>query len=270
MNPDKQPIPTPSRFLKRFFICVGLAVAIFFLLIFSAREQWVLQLPYHLLIGWALHGAKALSHFLSNVDRLASAAALPCAAALVALFGFHRLVLWWRQATGRSGEWRIKHTALAGVLALLGSSAAIALSGVLHEAVWLPQGKVIQSNHSSTRMLALNDARNLGFHLFDYQDEHGVFPDSMRDLEKFVTEQESGFRFASFARLDHPSPAEPFVFVNPGAPSDGLREFILIGPQLPGRGEFVVVRSDLSTATMPRSKFIEVVTSASWANKEAR
>ncbi|RYD33089.1 MAG: hypothetical protein EOP87_11635, partial [Verrucomicrobiaceae bacterium] len=187
---------------------------------------------------------------MSDLDRLMAAAALPSAAALVSLWGFHRLALWWRQATGREGEWRIRHTALAGSLVLLGSSSAIALSGVLHEAVWLPQGQVIQSNHSDPRFRARNSGRILGLYLSEYQNDHGGFPASLEELGEYADGHDWGQPADSFVSLGKSSPREPFVLTVTGRTGAGSDDIVLIGPQLPDKGYFVVVRADTSVSML--------------------
>jgi hypothetical protein len=244
---------------------VGL-VLMLLLLPFAARNVWLFELPYHLVAGCVLHANRALSHFATDLPRLMFAAILPGLATVIALWGTHRLVLWWRRATGKIGGWRFTHTALAGLLLLLGSAAAIALSGVLHELAWLPQGKIVSSNHRMTRTMAMSDARMLGLSLFEFENEHGTYPSSLLDLEK-TEYAPPKLRRMMFVDLDPPSPPEPFIYLGSGKTTAGNPSRLLaISPVIPEWDVFVVLRMDNSVTSMPASKFAEVVEAA--ANEE--
>lgn len=245
-------------------------VALTFLFIFalglfipeSGRTEWLFELPYHLIAGCVLHAKRALAHFASDLPKLMTAAVLPCLATAIALWGAHRLILWWRLASGKDKGWHFKLTALAGSLVLLGSAAAIALSGVLHEAAWLPQGEITRSNGRSAQTVAVNNARQLGIMLFEHETEHGAFPMSLLQLEELVEDPQT-LRRMMLVDLGSQRPPEPFVLVKPGGVAAGNpTEIVLIGPQMLEDGKFVVLRLDNSVTSQPAAKFIEVVKSA--------
>ena len=241
-----------------------LAVAFLFLMA-SVRNAWILELPYHLIAGCVLHGNRAVSHFAADLPRLMMAAIFPLVATTIALWGAHRLILWWRLANENKTGWHFKHTALAGSLVLFGSAAAIALSGILHEAAWLPQGKVIQSNRRTTLTVAVSNARQLGLMLFEYETENGTYPSSLLDLEKLATDSVS-LRRMMFVDLDTPGPPEPFVLLKGGVATGIIPSgIVMIGPQMPENGDFVVLKADNSVTRLPVAKFIEVVRSAAGA-----
>ncbi|MES2440554.1 MAG: hypothetical protein V4584_15920 [Verrucomicrobiota bacterium] len=239
----------------------GITVAFFFLLA-AARNAWLVELPFHLVAGCVLHANRAASHFATDLPRLMGAAVFPCLASAVALGGAHRLILWWRVASGKTESWHFKHTALAGSLVLLGSAAAIALSGVVHEAVWLPQGKIIQSNHRTALTLAVSNARQLGLMIYEHEIEHGTFPQSLPGLKELAGDSVNLPRMM-FVELDPQVPPEPFVLVNPGGTMGrDPNAIVMIGPQMPEHGDFVVLKADNSVTRQPAAKFVEVVRSA--------
>ena len=238
-------------------------------LVFLAAFRWPLEFLYHLAAGWLFHIGRDLSRPSPGWHGLLSPMVLPGTAALVALCGFHRLALWWRRATGRGEGWRFQHTALAGLLVLLGASAAIALSAVLHEAVWLPQGPVIQSNRSYPRIQANSEARHLGLYLFEYETDKGRLPVSFRELEEHMSLQEMEPRIVSFVDLGH-RPPEPFVLLRPGGKLVDGTGPLLMSPALPERGEFVVLGFNNSVRTLPPRDLEEFVRSAHRFNKETR
>ena len=251
-----------SGYLSKIAWALLILFGILFLLLFLARDQWILELPFHLIAGCLLHAIRALDHFARNLPGLMKVAVFPCLATAIALWGAHRLILWWRLAIGKDKGWHFKHTALAGSLVLLGSAAAIALSGIVHEAVWLPQGKIIQSNHRTPVIKAMSHARELGFALSEHENEHDANPASLLDLDKLVMDPIS-LRRMMFVDLDTQGPPEPFVLLNPGVKMVGNpSEIVMIGPQMPERGDFVILRADKSVTRLPASKFIEVVKSA--------
>ena len=245
---------------------LAILVVAFLFLMAAVRNAWILELPYHLIAGCVLHGNRAVSHFAADLPRLMMAAIFPLVATTIALWGAHRLILWWRLANENKTGWHFKHTALAGSLVLLGAAAAIALSGILHEAAWLPQGKVIQSNRRTTLTVAVSNARQLGLMLFEYETENGTYPSSLLDLEKLATDSVS-LRRMMFVDLDTPGPPEPFVLLKGGVATGIIPSgIVMIGPQMPENGDFVVLKADNSVTRLPAAKFIEVVRSA--ARKE--
>ena len=244
---------------------LAILVVAFLFLMAAVRNAWILELPYHLIAGCVLHGNRAVSHFAADLPRLMMAAIFPLVATTIALWGAHRLILWWRLANENKTGWHFKHTALAGSLVLFGSAAAIALSGILHEAAWLPQGKVIQSNRRTTLTVAVSNARQLGLMLFEYETENGTYPSSLLDLEKLATDSVS-LRRMMFVDLDTPGPPEPFVLLKGGVATGIIPSgIVMIGPQMPENGDFVVLKANNSVTRLPVAKFIEVVRSAAAA-----
>jgi hypothetical protein len=247
------------------FAIVGIIIA-FLLLPVSSRNIWVLELNYHLIAGSILHAARAISHFAADPSRLLSAATLPCMAATVALWGAHRLILWWWLANGNRDAWHFRHTALAGSLLSLGSAAAIALSGVFHELAWLPQGKIIRSNTRSELMMATNCARQLGLMLFEYETEHGSFPQSLLDLEELALDTRTLQRTV-FIDVGSEGPPEPFILLKPGGNAAGNpSQLVVIGPRMAENSDFVVLKLDNSVSRKRAEQFIEVVKSAAAGN----
>lgn len=248
---------------------LGIIAVVFLLLLFGVMDPWLIELPFHVIAGCALHAIRALAHFTTILPQLTTAAIYPFVATAIALWGAHRLILWWRLANGKDSGWHFKHTALAGSLVLLGSAAAIALSGILHEAAWLPQGKIIQSNRRTTLTMAINNARQLGMLLFEHENEHGAYPSLLLDLEKL--EMTSNLRRMMFVDLDSPGPPEPFVLLKPGGVMSGNPSaIVMIGPQMPEHGDFVVLRADNSVTRLPAAEFLEVVGSRADAKLDGK
>ena len=65
---------------------------------------------------------------------------------------------------------------------LLGSAAAIALSGVVHQMFWLAGGKVIESNRRGDLTEAMSNGRQLMLALFEYQDKNDRYPESFEEV----------------------------------------------------------------------------------------
>lgn len=262
--------PKPGLGCLKWLVLSFLLIVVLGLFIpISGRSEWVFELPYHLVAGCVLHANRALSHFATDLPRLMSAAILPSLATVVALWGTHRLVLWWRRATGRDRGWRFTHTALAGLLVLLGSAAAIALSGVLHELAWLPQGKVIRSNIRSASTAARSDARQLGLCLFEYETEHGKYPSSLQELESFATP--ATLKRLMFVELEDPAPPEPFILLRPGQSASGNPgRILLVSPLMSEEDGFAALKMDNSVTRLNAAEFAEVVKSAANEKQEGK
>lgn len=217
------------------------------ILVFSALGSCtvLVETPVHFVLGWFFHAAKALPPLLVNWRPLVA----PLGCLVLAIWLVHRFVRWWQLAKGETRSWRLRHTFSAVALLLLGSGAAIALSGVVHQTVWLMSDPWTEDrSRKSEQTMAVNDGRQLMMALFEFHQTKGRYPNSFQELEP---ELEMPRRLA-WVETSNRSVREPFILLHPG----GTRlirsdEPLIVSPVLPRVGRIVVGYGDGSVRSLP-------------------
>jgi hypothetical protein len=189
---------------------LGLLFVAFLVLLFASRNVWIILLPFHLICGWFIHASKALPHLFGQWQE----AILPIGCLLMAAVIAHRFVRRWVDEKFSHRAWRIRHTAGALTLLLLGSAAAIAASGVVHQMFWLAGGKVIESNRRAELTMATNNGRQLMRALHEYQANHGRYPESFEGLVPELIHPESLRQLSWLGSRDGRVP-EPWILLKP-------------------------------------------------------
>ena len=228
------------------------AIAISLLLLFAVCSGLItaLELPLRLLLGWIWHLAPAVPLLLPQWPKLL----LPLAGLALATWLVHRFIRWWLTAKGKALDWRARHTVSATSLVLLGAAAAIALSGVVHQAVWLAdapwwtnRGRFVE------RTEAAHKIRQLHIAIIEFEDGHGRYPDSLAELDLKENPQ-----------LLHQAPAsgeppEPILYLKPREAlvhregDNGIA--MLISPLLGSQRDRVVVGfTSGATISYPRNQ----------------
>jgi len=232
---SEEPPPTKEQIWRERLYA---AFAISLLLIFAACSGLitVVELPLRLLLGWIWHLVQAVPALLPLWPKLL----LPLACLTVSTWLIHRFIRWLITTQGHTLDWRARHTVSATALALLGSAAAIALSGVVHQAVWLADAPWF-TNHGRLieRTEAANNIRQLHLAILDFQDQHKRYPDSLAELDLKRAPQ-----------LLHQSPVrgeppEPILYLKPreapasSNPDDDIA--ILVSPIVGSGRDWIVV-----------------------------
>lgn len=117
--------------LLRGFLLTILALFVFVVLL--APSQFILEVPYHLVCGWAFHAWKAIPPFLEKWRE----GVLPLGCLVLAVLLSNRFIIRWAEKKRPYLTWKMRHTVAMFSLLLLCSGAAIAMSGVVHQAFWL-------------------------------------------------------------------------------------------------------------------------------------
>jgi hypothetical protein len=221
----------------------------------SGRTEYMHQIPYHVVCGWFLHAWKALPHLFGKWQE----AVLPVGCLLMAAVIAHRFVRRWVNEKFPERAWRIRHTAGALSLLLLGSAAAIAASGIVHQFFWLAGGKVIQSNMRMDLTMATSNGRQLMMALLDYGNENGRFPHTFEELEMDYGEY-SGIRRLWWLDTRDGKVPEPWILLRPGSSEVALDdEPVIVSPVIAGEGMVVVGYGDSSVRRIYADKLKEVL-----------
>lgn len=230
---------------------VIVGIIIFF---FSAvlRTIVLLELPIHFLLGWLFHAKQALPPLLDKWQALL----LPVGCLILAGTLAHRFIRRSLEEKGSSRIWRPADTASCIALILLGCGAAIALSGVAHQAVWLMGDRWIRSNHRSEQTMAINNARQLMIALAESHIEHDRYPNSLQELESTVDIPEH----LIWVQVDDSGLKEPFILLVPGQERiANPHEPVIISPIIRSTGKFVVGYGDFSVTSRPAIQFDQIL-----------
>jgi hypothetical protein len=241
-------------------------VLFFVLLIWSllgGNIYFIFQIPFHFVCGWVLHAWKALPPFFEKWQ----AAALPVGCLLMAFVIAHRFIRRWVEEKRPALGWRIQQTAAVFSLILLGSAAAIAMSGIVHQFFWLAGGKVIERNRKFHLTMATSNGRQLMLGLLEFYEEKGRYPRSFDELESEDIIHSEPLQRLMWLDLRDENVPEPWVLLRPGCSKVAANEEpVIVSPVIPGDGMVVVGYSDFTVRSI-RVENLERVLSESRMNK---
>ncbi len=232
----------PVKMPRRTSWIIRLALWSFVLTFFGAITGLitVLEAPFRLVFGWVLHAWVTLPPLLPRWKELL----FPLAALGLALWLTDRFIRWALAAKGAPPSWQGWHTVSATFLVLLGAAAAIAMSGIVHQAVWLG-AEPWWGNGRSQVTVTMSHTRQIIMWIHDFEEQNGRYPESLADLDlpaglRAVPSREQGLQ-------------EPFVYLKPTeSPSAGEELPVLVSPLLPDSDRVVVgYLSGTTTAIQP-------------------
>ncbi len=215
------------------------AFILFFLAVFAAGVvgTYMIEIPFRVLCGWAIHGWKALPPFFEKWH----AAVLPVGCLLMAFVLAHRFIRRWVEEKRPMLDWRIRHTAAAFSLILLGSAAAIATSGIVHQFFWIAGGKVIESNRRLHLTVARSNGIQLMLALSEFYHQHGRYPRSFDELESDDIVHPEALKQLMWLELGDGNVPEPWILLRPGSSEIALdEEPVIVSPVIPDEGMVVV------------------------------
>jgi hypothetical protein len=230
---SEEPAPTPARKLRE-RIYAYIAITLVALFAVCSGFITILELPLRLALGWIWHLVQAVPALLPQWPKLL----LPLGCLALATWLVHRFIRWWLAAKASALDWRARHTVSATSLVLLGAGAAIALSGVVHQAVWLAEAPWwTNRGRAAERSEAANKIRQLHISLIEFENEHGRYPDSLAEL-KTNPKLLSQSPYAG-------EPPEPILYLKPRetpVPGDTKNHVaILVSPLLGSGRDWIVV-----------------------------
>lgn len=214
---------------------------LFVLLVLSSSFIWPWEFAFHVFAGPFIHAWKNLPPFFSQWR----SALLPLACLVAAIVLAHRFIRWWITIKEIPMSWRWGHSAAATLLILLGSAAAIAMSGITHQAAWLSSSPWLESNHRPHLTIAVSNARQIMLALLEYEAEHERYPET---LEVAIKVSELPLRVLMI-ETGSSKPKRPFIFLRPGKASTNKLEPVIFSPEIQ-KDRVVVGYSDGSVRTM--------------------
>jgi len=247
VNQD-EPVKMPRR--KSWII--RLAVWGFVVVFFGTASGLItmLEAPLRLVFGWAVHAWVSMPPLLPRWKELL----LPLAALGLALFLIDRFIRWTLAAKGSAAPWRGWHTVSATFLLLLGAAAAIAMSGIVHQVVWLGgerwwDGRVPGFQQST----AVSNARQILIALEAYEEKNGRYPESLAELDL-------PDKLLRLPVVDRGLP-EPFVYLKPVEPQPAGEEVaVIVSPVLPDLDRVAVGYLSGTATTVPANQLPNLLT----------
>lgn len=244
------------RVAKKILFAIFLLFLAIVLFGVGGRLAFIIELPIRFFFGWMFHAWKAIPHLLGKWQE----AVLPVGCLLMAAVIAHRFVRRWVIEKFPDRTWRVRYTASVISLLLLGSGAAIAASGVVHQMFWLAGGKVIESNRKADVTLAVSNGRQLMLALLEFQADNDRYPHSFEELVPEIFEYPESLRRLSWLHTRAGKVPEPWILLRPGsAATDSGDEPVLVSPVIVGEGKVVVGYADLTVRSIPLEKLAEVL-----------
>ena len=218
----------------------------FVILVFSALGSCtvLVETPIHFVLGWLFHAVKALPPLLGNWRPLVA----PLGCLVLATWLIHRFVRWSQVAKGKPLSWRVGHTISATSLLMLGCGAAIALSGVLHQTVWLMSDPWTEDRgKKSDQVEAVNNTRQLMMALMEFHDSKGHYPNSLQELEtEFDLPSQLAWVQNGLGKV-----REPFILLHPGSTRlVNADEPLIVSPVIQRVGKIAVGYGDGSVTSL--------------------
>ena len=235
MTVERVKSPKLGCLLHVFMMIFVLTVVLIFMAAFGLPD-WPIQALFHLVAGPFIHAWKNLPSFLQQWPQ----AVFPVICLALACVLGHRFIRWWVTATGDKVRWRLGHTLAATALLLLGSAAAIALSGVAHQAAWLMRTQWTEIGRGNRARIthAMSNARQCMMLITEYEMKHGRYPESLGEAA-LEFDYPQNILWAPASR-----DMEPFVLLEPGGKSGDTIRPILLSPVIQPDGVVVVGYSD--------------------------
>ncbi|MBK1881035.1 hypothetical protein JIN85_01335 [Luteolibacter pohnpeiensis] len=219
------------------------------------RNIYIFEPPLRLLGGWIVHSFIVLPIAAAKWRTML----LPASCLIVATLFGHAVVRSILRKSFTPIQWNFRQTTSVVALLLFTSSAAIAISAVAHQLVWLStQDKITQRSGNSETTAALSIAKNLSIGIDSFQQETGRPPTTLEEVIEYLQMPDEQFRI----RFDS-GPKEGFLILPPASTTALTTEAtpVVISPVLPESGKFIVGYSDGSANSWPARRFVKFLQS---------
>ncbi len=224
-----------------------------FLAAILGQSVVLFDLPFQVLAGWAVHAGDALPPLLHFWRALL----VPLLCLLLATWLVHRFIGWARAAKGLPPSWRPAQTFSAIALFILNCAAAIAISGVAHQSVWLLGDPWFEDRGKKAELTyAVSNARQLSLVLFEFHSEMGRYPISFDELGAEIPFPKQFL----WVETKRGSVKEPMILLYPGREREAnADEPLAVSPIIESAGKFVVLYGDGSASSKNREQFNKVL-----------
>ncbi len=239
----------------RRLVLIGLCLFVV-LLVLGSVPYWMLQLPFHVLLGWFFFMKSHLSAATLDWTRcLTSLLVL-----LVAVLCLHGLIFSWRkrlQPVAPPWRWRSSLALIFVSLAL--AVAAIVFVGGIRQTAWLREDSFTESQGAPSRMRFASQARTIMMTARQYAAEHdGKYPDDLITLAEWAIRELQDDRIKHYL-LFQASPAstpEPWLYFGRGLTDSDPGDTLVIASPHPVKGRRIAGHLDGAVSVLPEGKIV--------------
>lgn len=253
------PGPSLGGRIWRLVKWVVIVVLVLFLVLPLLGAVLLLEVPFHLLLGWAPYLAHVVPLTQLNVELLL------CSLGALALGMVGLQYLMSRLCAPQRWPWRWTLAWCAMLVVMFSTS--IAAVGIVHQTGWLFRLPVwIEWSGMGTQVKAMSNARQVMLAVRQYAGAHnGKFPNSCADMMPEIVTDSRIF----WVSVDKNMPLEPLVYAGAGLRDTDYGNLPVVWTPRPGaNGRRVVARHDGSAEIVLEEKFQEML--AQWQEHLAK
>lgn len=220
------PASRKRRIIRGFLWALGVIVPLF--LLAQAGHPWLLLIVFYLTLGWAIHAWRIPGMIDWNFPTL-----LISFAGLAATVFLVRRVIDWFAAESEKPAPATPVIVRITLIVICICGAAISLSGIIHQAVWLA-GKPLTygiGRLSTWQHQVTSNVQTTLKSLKKHAAAHGEFPRFLSELSR----EDSSTASALYYQIsEDPDSLEPLVYLRPGQPLEELppETPVLIAPRV--------------------------------------
>jgi len=227
--------------------------------------EWTLQTVWFLFTGWLTHLIRVIPLLDWNLELIfCFLLALAIGTAML-----HQSLNWLHKQGSFKQAWTAKRTLAFTSLLLMLFGISVAMTGIVHQSIWVMKGPITQSNHQSRTTSEINNAKQLYTACFSYAIDHkGNMPSNLRLLtdEGFLDEDHY---ILSYQQENKDLPPEPWVYYQ-WTTSDQTNLIVLHSSSPAFDGRWIVVQLNGSAKAVSNEAFQEMLARTQKALRKKR
>ena len=216
---------------------------------------WIFELAWVLLTGWFYHITRVAPKLEWNLELVF------CFLLALALgtWMLHRCFLWFHQQGVLKKAWTPRVTLSLTALLLMLFGMSVAMTGIVHQTIWIMKGPVARYHGRSMHVIAINEAKNLFVACLSYAHDHeGCLPENLNELLPNDDYTDGGYVEFPEELFYQPEnqefPLEPWVYY-PWTTSDRTRLIMFHSSSPAFQGKWIVAKLDSSVRLVSDEEF---------------
>lgn len=223
------------------------------LILLAIFQEALIRLIWALVTGWFTHLIRVLPRLDWNPELIF------CFLLALGLstWMFHRFLNWLHQQGTLRQAWTAKRTLALTSLLLMLFGMSVAMTGIIHQSIWVMKGKVFQNSGSLSELTnSIGKAKNLYVACFHYASDHnGIFPQAVDRTalinDGYITPENQLF---SYQPQNKSLPPEPWVYY-PRKTTDNPNLILLHSSSAAFNGKWIVAKLDGSVQAVSEEEF---------------
>ena len=234
------------------------------MLAISLLNMAVLQVILALFLGWLAHTFRVIPLLDWNAELIFCF----LLALTLATWMLHRALNWLHKQGTLKQAWTPKRTLALTSLLLMLFGMSVAMTGIVHQSIWVMKGPIAQSNHRSRTTNEINNVKQLYTACFSYAKDHkGNMPSNLRLLidEGLLDED----HILLYQPQNRDLPPEPWVYY-PWTLSDRTNLIVLHSSSPAFNGRWIVGQLNGAVQTVSNEEFQEMLATTQAALRRKR